>query len=110
MDPNFAQIVAPPNSLKNWLRAGAKGGLRRKIVAWGTRRFRKSSTIFYTVQNTEDATRLCGDGAPWPTDASRAHLGPGVYSWTSRFDAQKYLNSLSNMGVTDLEHVLKIPN
>ncbi len=90
-------------SLLYWLRSGPKGGFRRKIAAWHLKRFRFNSTVFYTVQNTEDVLRLRGHGTPWPTDPTRAHLGGGVYAWGNRADAQRYMNNLSRMGVTGLK-------
>jgi RHS repeat-associated protein len=46
---------------------------------------------FFTVQGLDDAARLRGTGEPWPLEMHRAHFGPGVYSWGSRAEAEKYL-------------------
>jgi RHS repeat-associated protein len=45
---------------------------------------------FYTVQSPAAAARLRTGGHPFPTEANRAHLGPGVYSWAMRADAESY--------------------
>lgn len=46
---------------------------------------------FFSVQGLDDAARLRGTGEPWPLEMHRAHFGPGVYSWGSRAEAEKYL-------------------
>lgn len=45
---------------------------------------------FFTVQSPNDASRLRGGGEPWPSEMHRAHFGEGVYSWSSRNDAEGY--------------------
>jgi hypothetical protein len=45
---------------------------------------------FYSVQSADDAARLMAGGAPWPLDPTRAHLGPGLYAWGTRAEAQAY--------------------
>ncbi|WP_412795279.1 DUF6531 domain-containing protein [Streptomyces sp. MS19] len=51
---------------------------------------------FFTVQSPEDATRLRGDGTPWPGEATRGQWGDGVYSWGTRQDADAYADLLRN--------------
>lgn len=46
---------------------------------------------FFTVQGLDDAARFRSTGEPWPLEMHRAHFGPGVYSWGSRTEAEKYL-------------------
>jgi RHS repeat-associated protein len=58
---------------------------------------------FYTVQDRENAARLRADGTPWPTDEHRAHLGPGVYSWGTREEAERYAELLRNRRGADVE-------
>ncbi|QWB23779.1 MULTISPECIES: DUF6531 domain-containing protein [Streptomyces] len=53
---------------------------------------------FFTVQDAENATRLRGDGTPWPTAENRGHYGEGVYSWESRADAERYAERLRGRG------------
>ncbi|WP_448321957.1 RHS repeat-associated core domain-containing protein, partial [Streptomyces sp. CO7] len=60
---------------------------------------------FYTVQDAENAARLRADGTPWPTDEHRAHLGPGVYSWGSLDEAERYADLLRNRRNADVEIV-----
>jgi hypothetical protein len=79
--------------LETWLRTGAKSGIRRRSLARRRNNFRKNSRVFYTVQSEEDERRLRGDGTPWPTDPTRAHLGEGIYSWDSRKPAEMYKRS-----------------
>jgi hypothetical protein len=67
---------------------------------------RTSTTVFYTVQNADDAHRLRTTGSPWPTAPLRAHLGPGVYAWRRFNDARDYLHHLArSQGFLDLEIV-----
>jgi hypothetical protein len=42
------------------------------------------------VQKQEDIDRLWKNGAPWPTEDTRAQFGPGVYAWLTRSDAEEY--------------------
>ena len=79
--------------------AGGAGAIRAAGAA------EAASTTFHTVQGPEDAARLRGPGTPWPTAPSRAHLGPGVYSFGNRAEAEAYLARLSSRGVPDLEIV-----
>ncbi|MFI6340630.1 RHS repeat-associated core domain-containing protein, partial [Streptomyces sp. NPDC050535] len=53
---------------------------------------------FYSVQDSENAARLRGDGTPWPTAENRGHYGEGVYSWESRADADRYAERLRSRG------------
>ncbi|MEU9956637.1 DUF6531 domain-containing protein [Streptomyces sp. NPDC050982] len=53
---------------------------------------------FFTVQDAENATRLRGDGTPWPTAENRGHYGEGVYSWGSRAEADRYADRLRGRG------------
>jgi hypothetical protein len=53
-----------------------------------------TETIFYTVQGPDDAARLRGTGEPWPSDAFRASLGPGVYAWRHLGEAEDYRRRL----------------
>ena len=91
-----------PNSigpLDDYLAQGSKGGLRRIVGAERLNYFRKNSKIYYSVQNSDDAVRLANGGAPWPVEPTRAHLGPGLYSWGTRSDAERYLSRLRNRDV-----------
>ena len=54
---------------------------------------------FYTVQSVEDAARLSAGGIPWPTGLQRANLGPGLYAWGTREDAESYHQVLLEHGV-----------
>lgn len=49
---------------------------------------------FYTVQNSDEAARLMGDGLPWPTKDSFSALGEGLYTWDNLEDAEKYMSLL----------------
>ena|SRR5437762_12523983 len=60
-------------------------------------------TAFYTVQDAADAARLRGPGEPWPDVPSRAALGPGVYAWSSRTEAEAYRQSLIDAAEGPLE-------
>jgi len=62
-----------------------------------------ASKVFFTVQGADDATRLLNSGAPWPTAAYRAHLGEGVYAWSSRSEALAYKAIKEARGATNLE-------
>ncbi|MFE1796148.1 DUF6531 domain-containing protein [Streptomyces sp. NPDC059517] len=53
---------------------------------------------FFTVQDAENATRLRGDGTPWPAAENRGHYGEGVYSWGSRAEADRYAERLRSRG------------
>src|SRR4051794_289878 len=48
------------------------------------------ATRFYTVQGNSDICRLRANGRPWPEGEFKAHLGPGVYAWGVRQDAEDY--------------------
>lgn len=74
-----------------WLAAGPHGSCRRRVLHTFRRQLRRNATVFYTVQSHDSAERLRTRGTPWPTDPSRANLGPGVYSWKRREDAILYL-------------------
>jgi hypothetical protein len=87
---------------ETWLRAGRKHGWRRRCLAWRRNRFRRNSTIFWTVQSAADAARLRESGEPWPSADTRAHLGEGVCAWDSRSPAQAYLDVLLTKGATNL--------
>jgi hypothetical protein len=50
------------------------------------------SVTFYSVQSAEDALRLKNGGMPWPTGPTQAHLGPGLYSWATKAEAESYLS------------------
>jgi hypothetical protein len=57
----------------------------------GTTRNKTGTVVyFYTVQGPADAQRLRSGGDPFPTDADRAHFGPGVYAWGNYSDAADY--------------------
>ncbi|RKN39278.1 DUF6531 domain-containing protein [Streptomyces hoynatensis] len=58
---------------------------------------------FFTVQSPEDATRLRGDGTPWPGEATRGQWGDGVYSWGTRQDADAYADLLRNRRGANVE-------
>lgn len=58
-----------------------------------------SSVSFYTVQGSDDALRLASGGEPWPTGATRAHLGQGLYAWDDEATALSYQGRLSGRGV-----------
>jgi RHS repeat-associated protein len=67
--------------------------------------------VFYSVQDEADARRLVENGGePWPTGTShgsaRAEFGPGLYTWETREDAEKYLAGQQAKGadVSILEH------
>ncbi|MFD9476779.1 putative T7SS-secreted protein [Streptomyces nojiriensis] len=45
---------------------------------------------FHTVQDPANATRLRGDGNPWPEADTRGQWGEGVYSWGSLDEAVRY--------------------
>ncbi|MEQ1569163.1 MAG: RHS repeat-associated core domain-containing protein [Myxococcota bacterium] len=66
-----------------------------------------STVSFYTVQSADDAARLAGGGAPWPTAAERAHFGEGVYAWQTEEAAAQYQSRLTATGAADLQ-VVKI--
>jgi hypothetical protein len=95
-----------------WLRAGTKSGWRRSVLAFALHIVRALTTVFYTVQNADDAHRLRTTGSPWPTAPLRAHLGPGVYAWRRLGDARDYLDHLArSQGILDLEIVrFRVPN
>lgn len=57
--------------------------------------FRPKFVSFFSVQSEENATRLLAGGEPWPIGPSKAHLGPGLYSWGTKAEAQAYLNSFT---------------
>ncbi|GGZ14253.1 hypothetical protein GCM10010387_02930 [Streptomyces inusitatus] len=54
---------------------------------------------FHTVQDRSNATRLRGDGTPWPSEDTRGQYGEGVYSWGSAEEAARYAERLRNRGV-----------
>ncbi|MFI1885369.1 putative T7SS-secreted protein [Streptomyces jumonjinensis] len=54
---------------------------------------------FHTVQDPSNATRLRGDGTPWPTEDTRGQYGEGVYSWGSAEEAARYAERLRSRGV-----------
>ncbi|MFJ6806079.1 putative T7SS-secreted protein [Streptomyces anulatus] len=53
---------------------------------------------FYSVQDAANATRLRGDGTPWPTEDIRGQYGEGVYSWGSAEEAARYADRLRGRG------------
>ncbi|MGW2818581.1 putative T7SS-secreted protein [Streptomyces sp. NPDC001415] len=53
---------------------------------------------FHTVQDSPNATRLRGDGTPWPTEDIRGQYGEGVYSWGSAEEAARYAERLQGRG------------
>ncbi|MGY3682658.1 RHS repeat-associated protein [Streptomyces sp. TE33382] len=53
---------------------------------------------FYSVQDAANATRLRGDGTPWPTEDIRGQYGEGVYSWGSAEEATRYAERLQARG------------
>ncbi|WP_371624828.1 DUF6531 domain-containing protein [Streptomyces sp. NBC_01116] len=53
---------------------------------------------FYSVQDAANATRLRGDGTPWPTEDIRGQYGEGVYSWGSAEEAARYAERLRGRG------------
>jgi hypothetical protein len=58
---------------------------------------------FFTVQDIADAARLRSGGNPWPTSATRAALGQGVYSFGSQAEAAAYATELTAHGVPSLQ-------
>lgn len=56
------------------------------------------SATFYTVQSADDAARLAAGGTPWPTSATRAEFGPGIYAWGNADDASSYAAVLESRG------------
>jgi RHS repeat-associated protein len=58
---------------------------------------------FHTVQSAEDAARLRSGGDPWPMEAERAALGPGVYAFDNRESAEAYAQLLGGHGASNLE-------
>jgi hypothetical protein len=58
-------------------------------------------TKFHTVQNAADRNRLKAGGEPWPTSPTKAHLGTGVYAWSSAEDANTYLNIIKGRETFD---------
>ena len=57
-----------------------------------------AGSSFYTVQSAEDAARLAAGGSPWPTTATRAEFGPGVYAWGNADEAAAYAARLQSRG------------
>ena len=53
-----------------------------------------SHSTFYSVQNSNNAERLRGDGSPWPNEPNKSHLGEGVYAWDNKEAAQQYKSLL----------------
>ncbi|MGW9068647.1 putative T7SS-secreted protein [Streptomyces yangpuensis] len=49
---------------------------------------------FHTVQDPANATRLRGDGNPWPEADTRGQWGEGVYSWGTLDEAVRYAERL----------------
>lgn len=84
-----------------WLRAGAKAGCRRRVLASVLGSIKAHLTVFYTVQSPADAQRLRSTGDPWPTngDRIRAYLGPGVYAWKHPSEAREYRIKLADPGL-----------
>jgi RHS repeat-associated protein len=62
----------------------------------------EGARTFYTVQNEANASRLLAGGAPWPTSATKAHLGEGLYTWGTRSQAESYLSALEGRGASGL--------
>jgi RHS repeat-associated protein len=46
---------------------------------------------FYSVQSLDDIARLRAGGNPWPTSPTSAHLGEGIYTWSTKNEATAYL-------------------
>jgi len=67
------------------------------------------SRTFYSVQNPEDTARLLENGGePWPTGfgpggSLRDGLGPGLYTWETRAQAEAYLRNMTASGAADLQ-------
>lgn len=78
----------------NWMPYRWKLAFNRVVFRASDRWLSGSTTTFYTVQIQEDIDRLWRDGIPWPTQDIRANLGPGVYAWKARRDAEEYLSLL----------------
>jgi hypothetical protein len=86
-------------NVDNWLASGAQGGLRRKLGAVRLNNFRKNSTIFYSVQDDKDVLRLISGGKPWPSGMKSANMGEGLYTWSSKSNADSYLELLKNSAI-----------
>jgi hypothetical protein len=82
------------NWAEPWLRAGRRRGRRRALLAAALRKLRGRWAVFFTVQSPADERRLRAGGAPWPSGAFRAHLGPGVYAWERLSEARVYRRML----------------
>ena len=61
-----------------------------------------ADVYFYSVQDERDRLRLAAGGEPWPTDPSRAFLGPGFYCWQAFREAEAYRLGLMLHGATDI--------
>ena len=67
-----------------------------------------ASTTFFSVQNSQDTARLLAGGDPWPTDATRAALGAGLYAFGSRTEAEAYRNALIGHGAPSDIQILSL--
>ncbi|MEZ2442976.1 hypothetical protein AB6805_14730 [Chitinophaga sp. RCC_12] len=88
----FSAAMGPENAA---LPAGGLGNLQR----------RSATVSFYTVQSSEDASRLLSGGNPWPTASTRGQWGEGLYAWGSKAEAQAYLDTYLKRGVTNVSIV-----
>ena len=72
------------------------------FLVWKGQNYRVTKDADLLGMGPSDAERIKGAGEPWPTDATRAALGEGVYAWDNLGDAEAYLSTL---GGDDLEVV-----
>jgi RHS repeat-associated protein len=64
-------------------------------------------STFFSVQNAKDVKRLLEHGGePWPTGVTNGSLrdifGPGLYTWETRAQAERYLQKWESKGATGL--------
>ena len=79
-----------------------KGAWTEMADMLGVRAAEDTARTFYTVQNEANASRLLSGGAPWPTSATKAHLGEGLYTWGTRAQAEAHLAALEGRGASGL--------
>lgn len=89
--------VGPSEHISAGQRLGEAADRVVTTVATGVAANSGGST-FYTVQSADDAARLASGGTPWPTSATRAEFGPGVYAWGNLDNAASYAAQLEKRG------------
>lgn len=75
------------NRLFAWLRAGAKGRLRRRLAAWHLNRFRHNSTVYYHGTMSDFGDYIRANGINLTRGRPNLDFGQGFYLTTSRSHA-----------------------